>query len=157
MEEVLEENAISYTQKKQSDVIKQNLRETYKELNEKQLRELAREVIFAPEDRNISVSGRSLTGSQLRYELADNIEEAASTRTIEASENDMQVALADNIEHNNSETNSVEEYFRWLEDTTNILKNMNDGFVTQEDLDMREDFLENADQREAELMLLILM
>lgn len=153
MEEVLEESTVSYTPKKQSDVIKQNLRETYKDLNEKQLRELSREVVFAPEDRNIGVSGRSLTASQLRYELANAIEETASSRTMEFSEKDMQIALADNIENINSETNSVEEYFRWLDDTTNILKNMNDGFVTSEDLEMREDFLERAEQREAELML----
>ena len=148
-----EENKISYENKKQSDVIKQALRETYKNLNEKRLRELTREAVFAPDNRAINIDGRNLTASQLRYELACSIEETACQRTLRTIEPDMQAQMAESIEEINSGTNSEDEYFRWLNYTTDILKNMNDGFVTEEDFDMREEFIEIAEQRETELML----
>lgn len=47
------------------------------------------------------------------------------------------------------------EYFRWLDETENIIKHMNDGFVSHEDLSERNEFLEMSYQRETELMVCI--
>lgn len=148
----LNENKNLYTQKKQNDIIKLSLKETYNSLNARELREITRESIFAPPERKISTGGREITASDLRYEIATSIEENASSRFVN-NVYDMQTELAENIERINSGTNSTEEYFSWLNTSTDILKNMNDGFVSKEDLEIRNNFLETTDQREADLML----
>ncbi len=148
-----QENQNTYVHMKKSEIIKQSLRDTYKDLREKQLRETTLQAIFAPDNRKITLAGREITASDLRYELASNIEETASSRMLKADSKDMTVDLVENIESINSGTNSNEEYFSWLDDTTDILKNMNDGFVSVEELDVRNKFLDDTNQREAELML----
>lgn len=149
---MFEENKQVYVQKKQNEIIKCALKETYTNLNERELREITRESVFAPPERKISISGREMTASDLRYETSVSIENSASSRLIDC-KYDMQTELAESIERINSGTNSVEEYFSWLNTTTDILKNMNDGYVSQEDLNNRNKFLDITDQREADLML----
>ncbi|MBQ2810843.1 MAG: hypothetical protein IJF12_01605 [Alphaproteobacteria bacterium] len=146
-----EENFDSYATKSQTNIIKYSLKEAYGNLSEKELRELTREAVFAPQNRVVSINGRQTNASDLRYELANSIEQSCSSK-MSASES-LQLEIANNIENINSGTNSVEEYFAWLESTTDILKNMNDGFVSEDDLSVRNKFLETTDQREAELML----
>ena len=150
--DALADNKQVYAQKKQNDTIKLSLKETYPNLNTRELREITRESIFAPPERNISLSGRDITASDLRYEIATSIENSAALRSSNDTY-DMQTDLTESIERINSGTNSTEEYFSWLNTSTDILKNMNDGFVSKEDLEIRNNFLEMSDQREADLML----
>ena len=152
-----EENTNTYAHLKNSEIIKLSLRETYKDLREKQLREITLQAIFAPDNRKIALAGREIAASDLRYELASNIEERASSRMLKdelkKASHDTSYELAIDIEAINSGTNSNEEFFSWLDDTTDILKNMNDGFVSTDDLDIRNKFLYDTNQREVELML----
>ncbi len=148
MDNFEDETQQSYTHQKNSEIIKKSLRDTYKDLREKQLRKLTLQVIFAPENRKVAIAGREMTASDLRYETAINIEENASIRNL-----DLNTNAALSIEETNSGTNSVNEYFSWLNETTEILKKMNDGFVSTEDLTVRNKFLEETDQRESEMML----
>ena len=143
---------------KEADIIKRALLSTYKDLNEKALRRTTRETVFAPQDRQIKIGGRKISASDLRYEVADTIEKLGNSKNVsEIQENvshaeDLQSMLAQSMESINSETSSSQEYFRWLDETTDILKNMNDGFVTEEDLEKRNEFLDFSHQREAELL-----
>ncbi|MBQ8870628.1 MAG: hypothetical protein IJ019_04560 [Alphaproteobacteria bacterium] len=146
-----EENFDSYATKSQSDIIKFSLKETYNNLSEKELREFTREAVFAPNDRIITISSRQISASDLRYELANQIEQLSALKT--PNNESSQIAQANSIEVLNSGTNSIEEYFSWLNITVNILKNMNDGFVSDDDLTIRNKFLTDTDQRETELML----
>ena len=151
MQEYEEDNNTSYIQKSQTDIIKYALKETYNNLSERELRELTRESVFAPNDRVVLINGRESNVSDLRYEIANSIEETCAYKIPEGE--DVQLSRANSIEEINSRTNSIEEYFSWLNTTTNILKEMNDGFVSDDDLTMRNKFLTDTDQREAELML----
>ena len=144
-----QEDAIK--KEKETEIVKRALLSTYKDLNEKALRQATRETIFAPQDRRIKIGGRNVSASDLRYEVANTIENLGSDKSIEHAQ-DLQSMIAQSIENINSETSSSQEYFRWLDETTDILKNMNDGFVTDEDLEKRNEFLDFSHQREAELL-----
>lgn len=65
---------------------------------------------------------------------------------------DLQFKVAESIEVLNSETNSVQEYFSWFEDCAKIIRNMNDGYITDSDLMERNEWLDDSYTREAELM-----
>lgn len=145
----LEENV---RQEKETEIIKRALRANFQELSEKALRQTTRELVFAPSERKINVGGRKISASDLRYEVANTIENLGSGKTLEQGQ-DLQIMIANSIENINSETSSSQEYFRWLDDTTDILKHMNDGYVSSEDLSERNEFLDMTNQREAELML----
>ena len=136
---------------KETEIIKRALLSTYKDLNEKAMRQATRETIFAPQDRQVKIGGRNISASDLRYEVANTIENLGSGKSVEHAQ-DLQSMIAQSIENINSETSSSQEYFRWLDETTDILKNMNDGFVTEEDLEKRNEFLDFSHQREAELL-----
>ncbi len=49
------------------------------------------------------------------------------------------------------ETTPMNEYFRWIEDAQDIIKDMNRDEIQPETIDEREDFLKNMDQRESEM------
>ena len=98
---MFEENKQVYVQKKQNEIIKCALKETYTNLNERELREITRESVFAPPERKISISGREMTASDLRYETSVSIENSASSRLIDC-KYDMQTELAESIERINS-------------------------------------------------------
>lgn len=110
-----------------------------------QLERIAREAAFAPKNRMIEIDeNRRLNAEDLRFVVANGMEKAP----IE----ERNFLYANSIENLNSETSSVEEFFRWLSETTTILKHMNDGYVTEEDAKERQSFLDFTDQRESELM-----
>lgn len=143
---------------KETEIIKRALLATYNNLNERALRQATRETIFAPSNRPVKIGGRKVLASDLRYEVANTIENLSSSKnagdikkSVEHTE-DLQSMIAQSIENINSETSSSQEYFRWLDETTDILKNMNDGFVTDDDLAKRNEFLDFSHQREAELL-----
>ena len=135
---------------KESEIIKRALRMA-DNVSEQQLRQTTRETIFAPAGRKVKMGGREVNAEDLRFHVAKTIENMGSQKTLELTD-DSSLREALSIEHINSETSSSQEYFRWLDETSDILKNMNDGFVTEEDLKDRNAFLDLSHQREAELM-----
>lgn len=101
---------------------------------------LARQMSLAPKDVKLKVGNQELKVEEMQYQIAMDVGE------------DLQFQLADSYEMINSESSSSREYYRWLEETEVIIKNMNDGYVSHEDLKERNEFLEMSYQREAELM-----
>ena len=87
----------------------------------------------------------------MRLQVVKNIENGGIAETTRFFD-EMGLKEAISIENVNSETSSSQEYFRWLNETSEILKNMNDGYVSDKDLSERNSFLEITHQREAELM-----
>lgn len=128
--------------------IKQSLYASYKNLEESPLDNLSKEIIFAPCTRKIDIKGQKISASDLRYQVASRLENLKS-----APASDFNLMLASSIETLSAETNSEQEYFRWLEDCSEIIKNMNDGYISEDDLKERNGFLEMSHQRESELML----
>lgn len=148
--EELQDSDESVRKAKETDVIKRALRMA-DNVNEQQLRQTTRETIFAPSTRKVKMGGREVNADDLRFQVVKTIENMGSQKTLELTD-DASLREALSIEHINSETSSSQEYFRWLDETSEILKNMNDGFVTEADLKDRNEFLEFSGQREAELM-----
>ena len=135
---------------KETEIIKRALRAT-EDLNEQQLRQATRETIFAPSDRKIKLGNNSKSADELRLQVVNNIEKNGADAANKFLD-DLGFKEAVSIENINSETSSSQEYFRWLNETSEILKNMNDGYVSDKDLSERNSFLELTHQREAELM-----
>jgi len=127
-----------------SKIIAQTLKKKYPSISDKGANLIAREVVLGPKNRMIELEkSQKLSKEDLSFMIAKELD------TPSLSFNELQ---AQSMERLNSGTDSVEEYFSWLNETTTILKHMNDGYVTQQDAIEREAFLQNTDQREAELM-----
>ncbi len=64
---------------------------------------------------------------------------------------DLSFILAHSLQMLYSETDPVQEYHAWIDDAHKVIANMNDGTITQGDLDAKIEFLDNLDQRENEI------
>lgn len=128
---------------KETDIIKSALRVMYPQAGECSLRQLVRESVFAPPNRLVIFQNFQVRASDLKYQLAHMIDAHGLLKAEYFADH------ADNAE----EEDTSEEYFYCLEKTTNIINHMNDGYVSEEDLTERNDFLNMLDRREAELML----
>lgn len=64
---------------------------------------------------------------------------------------DFSCMVAQSMESLNSETNSEQEYSRWIDDASSIVKEMNDGFVSADDMKHREEFIGDMTERETEI------
>ena len=104
---------------------------------------LARQIALAPKDIKLKVGNQDLRVDEMQHQIAMDVGE------------DLQFMLADSYEQINSESTSSREYYRWIDETEDIIKHMNDGFVSQDDLRERNDFLDMSYQREMELMVCI--
>lgn len=70
---------------------------------------------------------------------------------IDKSVEDFAFLVADSLQTIENEVAPKNEYFYWIEDAKEVIYNMTDGDITDADLDMRDDFLENLDVRETEM------
>ena len=128
-----------------TEIITKALKAQYPKMSEQNKKVVAREMLFAPQNRMIEIDdGRKMGAEDLRFITANTLE------TPERGELNMKYAQS--IETINSGIDPVAEYFSWLNETTSILNHLNDGFITKEDAIEREHFLELTDQREADLM-----
>ncbi len=100
----------------------------YPQISHEEAHHVAKELVLQPRDTKVAVGGEDVRVEDLQFKIAGSIELI------------------------NSETNSTQEYFRWIDEAPHIIAHMNDGFVSAHDLSERNDFLQNLDQREAELM-----
>ncbi len=63
--------------------------------------------------------------------------------------------VANSIQTITSETDPKNEYFTWIEDGIDIIKDMSTDGVTKEELERRNEFLTDLDQRETEVKMCI--
>lgn len=132
-------------------IIHRAIKKQYPKLPDKETAVLSREVIFAPQNYNTLSDSKKMPITEVRENLADLIEREASTKNFIPYSLDSEIA--DLIEQSNCETSSMNEYYRWISATQDILQHTGDGEVTDEDLDERKQFLSMSYDREAEILL----
>jgi len=126
-------------------IIEDALEKQYPNISEANKKIATREMLFAPQNRMIEIDEKRKIGAEdLRFVTANALETPYEGNT--------NFKYAQSIEDINSGIDPVAEYFSWLNETTSIMKHLNDGFITKEDAAERENFLELTDQREADLM-----
>lgn len=133
------------------NIIKKHLKKQYPSASEEEKNALCREVIFAPQTYPIEINGKETKISTVRENLADFIERACSEKNFIPYSLDAEIA--DLIESTNCETSSMNEYYRWINVTNDIVRNTSDGDVTEQDINERRDFINMAYDREAEILL----
>lgn len=127
------------------------MKRMYPETSAKQLNVLNREIIFAPKNFETEVNNTEAPIKKIRQNLADYIERDASAKNFIPYSLDTEIA--DLIENNNCETSSMNEYYRWIGATLDILHHTSDGDITQEDLNERKNFISMSYDRETEILL----
>lgn len=133
-----------------SAVIGRCLRQQYPSLSEKENAVLCREVIFAPKDYKTEIKEQAVPITSVRENLADLIErETANKNFIPYSLN---AQIADLIEQSSCETSSMNEYYRWVSATAEIIRHTSDGEITHEDSAERKHFITISFEREAEIL-----
>lgn len=140
-----------YTAPDDTILIKKNLKKKFKQTEDKELSALTREVIFAPNSYTTEINDKPLPISDVREALADTIENTRSAA--EFIPYSLDAEIADLIEQANCETSSMNEYYRWITATMDIIRHTADGDVTKSDVDERQDFLAMSYDREAEILL----
>lgn len=132
-------------------IIHNHLKKQYPTADDKQLNILTREVVFAPKDYTAEVNQKELPINSVRQNLADFVErDAAAKNFIPYS---LSAELANLIEQSSCETSSMNEYYRWVSATQDILSHTGDGDITHEDLVERHNFITMSYDREAEILL----
>lgn len=132
-------------------VIHNNLKKQYPTAGDKELNILTREAVFAPDGYMVEINKKELPIGYVRGNLANLIErEAADTNFIPYS---LSAELANLIEQSSCETSSMNEYYRWVSATHDILSHTSDGEITHEDVIERQNFITMSYDREAEILL----
>ncbi len=128
------------------DILENALLVKYPLLPRKRAKTLAVEIVLAPDSRMVTIDDtHSISAEDLKIVIADELnDKPLAYRKVEP---------RPNIDNPYIEANAAKEYFDWLEETTTILRNMNDGYVTQEDAVEKQTFLRNTEERETELFL----
>lgn len=132
-------------------IIQKYLKKQYPSIEKQEANALCREIVFAPEDYTTKVNTTAKPIKALRENLADFIERDKSNN--EFIPYSLDAEIADLIEKNNCETSSMNEYYRWISATADILRHMNDGQITHEDVGERNEFINMSYDREAEILL----
>lgn len=109
-------------------------------------------------ERGLERANPNLVGKEKEQALKQLMERANSridpTKELQASDleiNVLSLSVAKSMQAIDSETTPENEYFRWIEDAQNLIKDMNKDDVKQSTIDKREDFLADLDQRESEM------
>ena len=110
-------------------------------LNASQKVNLVQKVLFASENEVMFDGRENKKLADFSHKLADAVEKDT-----------FYFEQANSIERINCETTTMNEYFTWIEEGQGIIKHMNDGKVTQEDVNERDSFIEMSVQREVELL-----
>ncbi len=131
--------------------IQKYLKKQYADIDNTTTNALCREVVFAPENYATEINDAPVPISHVRESLADFIErDNANKNFIPYS---LDAAIADLIEKNNCETSSMNEYYRWISATADIVRDTTDGEVTEKDASSRQSFITMSFDREAEILL----
>ena len=120
-------------------------------MEKSKLNALTREIVFAPDNYAAEIDGRAVPIAAVRESLANSIERSAEGEI--AIPYSLDAEIADMIEKNNCETSSMNEYYRWITATAEIIRNMGDGEITEQDVEERNGFIAHSFDREAEILL----
>ncbi len=132
-------------------IIKKHLNRQYPKISEEENAALCREVIFAPKEYPVEIDGKPMKIADIRTNLADFIERGSAEKNFIPYSLDAEIA--DLIEHTNCETSSMNEYYRWISATNEIVRNTSDGDVTEHDVSERREFITMSYDRESEILL----
>ena len=132
-------------------LIQKQLKKQYAEMEKSELNALTREIVFAPDNYAAEIDGRAVPIAAVRESLANSIERSAEGEI--AIPYSLDAEIADMIEKNNCETSSMNEYYRWITATAEIIRNMGDGEITEQDVEERNSFIAHSFDREAEILL----
>ncbi len=132
-------------------LVKKHLKKQYPSASKTENAILTNEVIFAPQKYPLEINNKKYEISTVRKNLADYIEKDRSEKSFIPYSLDAQIA--DLIENTSCETSSINEYYRWISATAEIVKNTTDGDVTEQDIAERHDFINMSYDRETEILL----
>lgn len=132
-------------------VIRTHLQKQYPALSEEEKNALCRETVFAPRDYKTEINDKPVAISTVRQTLADFIERDTSEKNFIPYSLD--ASIADLIEQSCCETSSMNEYYRWVSATSDIVSHTTDGDVTYHDIAERKNFINMSFDREAEILL----
>ena len=100
--------------------IRKYLQKQYPKMDKTGVSALCREAVFAPGDYAVEIDGTNAPITAVRENLADFIErDNANKNFIPYS---LDAEIADLIEKNNCETSSMNEYYRWISATADIVR-----------------------------------
>lgn len=114
-------------------IIRRVVEKKYPKLSYEQTSNVISDLISKPGDTKIRVADEDIRVDSLTEYVADMMEK------MNASESD-------------GGDSSLSEYYQWIENGQKILSHMNDGFVSHEDLNERNELLNDFEQREVDLM-----
>lgn len=109
-------------------IVAQAVKREYPTLPYDEVQKATRELVLAPRKATVKVGKEEIPVEDLQFKIAESIEVL------------------------NSETTSSQEYFSWFEDCAEIMRNMNDGYVSDADLNDRNEWISYSYTREAEIM-----
>lgn len=132
-------------------VIQKYLKKQYPTIEKQEANTLSREIVFAPQNYQTEIKGSPKSISSIRENLAEFIDRDNARNDFVPYSLDS--AIADLIEKSNCETSTMNEYYRWISVTAEILNHMNDGEVTHDDLEERNQFIHMSYDRESEILL----
>lgn len=110
-------------------------------LNESAKANLVHKVLYAPKNEIVHDGRQNKPLAEIAEDLSVSIEKDT-----------FYFNQASSIENIHCETTSMNEYFTWIQEGKDIIKHMNDGRVTYQDVAERDDFLTMSFQRETELL-----
>lgn len=132
-------------------IVQRALKKQHPQLSDKENSALSREILFAPRTYKTEIEEQPVSIAKTRESMADFIERDKSAQNFIPYSLDSEIA--DLIEQSNCETSSMNEYYRWVSATYDILQHTGDGEITDEDLEERNKFIAISYDREAEILL----
>ncbi len=109
------------------------------------------EVVFAPRNRTVHFQNYETNIDTARVELADYLEKSAAQKTVQNEKNFSKI-IQSSFKNLPSEPVYFQEYYCWLYNAAEIIKNMNDGYISQADFSTRQNFLTETYAREKEIL-----
>lgn len=117
------------------NLVKAKVHESRPDLTDMQTEEVAGYMLSRKNGGVINVGGKEIDTVEMSFSIADCFD----------------FWKAESIQSINSETDPQQEYFRWIDEGIKVINEMTDGNITDHDMDHRESFLTNLDQREIEM------
>ncbi len=113
-----------------NELIQKGLEHAYPQISKEEKERIARQ-IERRSDEKVMIGDKEITAGELDFIVANSIQTITS------------------------ETDPKNEYFTWIEDGIDIIKDMSTDGVTKEELERRNDFLTDLNQRETEVKMCI--
>lgn len=110
------------------NIIQRAVQREYPDMDRMQAEKVTRELVLAPKKSTIKIGNDEIKVADLQFQIAESLEMISS------------------------ETSSSQEYFSWFTESSEIMQHMNDGFVSEDDLKERNEWIEMSYSREAEIL-----